>query len=133
MCCAWILQQCHSPSQVLAAAGPSGLTPREINAAAFAQKLPGTWLLDPTAPGCPADLVISAEASAALKKRVDSIRKLLPQYHESFHHLSSGSATAAKRWSLALFDLPGPSQDLEAERAGQRCYRPFDLWRSDCI
>ena len=85
-----MLQQCPSPSQVLAAAGPSGLIPREIVARALAQKLPGEWALEP--------------------KRVDSIRKLLPQYHESFHHLPTGA------WSLACFELPaGASQDREAE------------------
>ena len=112
-------KQCHSPWQLLANAGPGGLSPRDMNTRAIADKLPGNWVVDPEIAECPPELVDSPDVKRALTRRTDAIRKLLEQYHESFHHFSAGQRL--KRWSLACFDLPpGASQDeREARRAGQ--------------
>lgn len=85
--------------QLLATAGPSGLSPGDLVDRAHEAKLPGNWVG---------------------QKRVDAIRTLLRQYPESFRHFDSWSV---KRWSLACFDLPaGASQDdWEAVCAGQLC------------
>lgn len=85
--------------QMLATAGPSGLSPGEMVERAHEANLPGNW---------------------EGQKRVNAIRMLLPQYPESFRNFEG---SYSQRWSLACFNLPaGASQkDWEAECAGQLC------------